>query len=313
MCRFVTRRSKPLLRAFSFLLLAALLVVAAIPAGANEVEQRLRDEYHGRTFVLRGFYSGDHLRYDADGAPGDARSGEWTTDGFVLVGDIHISDLRLKLKAKRLSIGLGQKGTFEFLAANRKAQKKGPPLQIEAELPQVNPSLEQIEAILSRIFLATQDSFADLVPDYWKPCIPDGFSGKVSKCFFSPEFGSIPGFQSRESNDRAVNQTGANAGNTLRPRDYRSGSGNSPPRLIEQHEPEFSEPARQARYQGIVTLGLIINQEGLPTNIHILSPLGCGLDAKAVQAVAGWRFKPAEKQGQPIAAEIAVEVNFHLY
>jgi Gram-negative bacterial TonB protein C-terminal len=34
---------------------------------------------------------------------------------------------------------------------------------------------------------------------------------------------------------------------------------------------------------------------------------------KAVQAVETWRFKPAEKERQPVAAQIAVEVDFHLY
>jgi TonB family protein len=310
---FVMRRPLLLPRAFPSLALAGLLALTPIAAAANEVEQRLRDEYRGKTLVLRGFYSGDRLRYDSAGAPGDARFGDWTTDGFVLVNDIHVSDLRLRIKAKRLSIGLGQKGTFEFLADNPKAQKKAPPLQIEVELPQMNPSFEQVDAILSKIFLAAQDSFAELVPDYWKPCIPDGLSGKVSKCFFSPEFSAIPGFGPRGSSDSASDRTEARDQNVLRQTDYRRGSGNSPPRIILQHEPEFSDPARLAKYQGTVTLGLVISQEGLPTKIHILSPLGCGLDAKAVQAVEGWRFKPAEKQGQPMAAEIAVEVDFHLF
>jgi TonB family protein len=46
-----------------------------------------------------------------------------------------------------------------------------------------------------------------------------------------------------------------------------------------------------------MTLMLVLNREGVPTNIRIATPLGCGLDAKAVQAVGGWRFKPAEKDG----------------
>jgi len=288
--------------------------VAVSAARESDARQDLRDQYQGKTLFLRGFYTGDKLRYDSIGTlVKGATSGDWTTDGLVLVSDIHISDLRLKLKAKRLSVGLGQNRTFEFLAETPKMQKKATPLQIEVELPQVNPSLEQVDAILSKIFLTAQDSFAELVPGYWKPCVPDGLSGKVSKCLFSPEFGTIPGFVSRGPSDSETDRMGAAYGNVLRNTDYRRGSGNSPPRAILQHEPEFSESARLARYQGTVTLQLVVNQEGLPTNVHILSPLGCGLDAKAVRAVEGWRFKPAEKQGQPMAAEIAVEVDFHLY
>lgn len=86
-----------------------------------------------------------------------------------------------------------------------------------------------------------------------------------------------------------------------------------PPKILQQHDPEFTEAARQAKYQGTLTLGVIVNRAGQPTAIHVLTPLGFGLDANAVRAVEGWSFKPAEKDGQPIPAEIAVEVDFHLY
>ena len=62
-----------------------------------------------------------------------------------------------------------------------------------------------------------------------------------------------------------------------------------------------------------MTLTLVVNSEGVPARIRIASPLGCGLDAKAVQAVQGWKFEPAKKDGQPVNVEIAVEITFHLY
>jgi hypothetical protein len=251
------------------LLLAALALSAHAHAG--DLEQHLRGQYRGKTLLLRGFYSGDRLRFDSAGTPtGGARPGDWTTDGVVLINDIHVSNLLLKIKAKRLFVVLGRKGTFEFLADTPKTQKKAPLLQIEAELPQVNSSFGQADAALAKIFLTAQDSFAELVPDYWKPCVPDGLTGKVSKCFFSLEFNEIPGFGSRGSSDSASDQTGAKGENVLRQVDYRPGSGNRPPKTIYQHEPEFSEPARLAKFQGTVTLGLVVNQEGNPINIHIL-------------------------------------------
>jgi len=56
-----------------------------------------------------------------------------------------------------------------------------------------------------------------------------------------------------------------------------------------------------------------VDKKGVPTNIRISNPVGCGLDVKAVQSVQGWRFKPGEKDGEPVAVAIAVEVDFHLY
>jgi protein TonB len=94
---------------------------------------------------------------------------------------------------------------------------------------------------------------------------------------------------------------------------FHVGGGVSPPRQIFAPEPEFSEEARKAKYQGVCTLGLIVGVDGRPTNIRVLSSLGMGLDEKAIEAVKNWKFEPAMKDGHPVRVEIAVEVDFHLY
>jgi len=94
---------------------------------------------------------------------------------------------------------------------------------------------------------------------------------------------------------------------------FHVGGGVSPPRQIYAPEPEFSEEARKAKYQGVCTLGLIVGADGRPSNIRVLSSLGMGLDEKAIEAVKNWKFEPAMKDGHPVRVEIAVEVDFHLY
>jgi len=94
---------------------------------------------------------------------------------------------------------------------------------------------------------------------------------------------------------------------------FHVGGGVSPPRAIYQPEPEFSEEARKAKYQGVCTLALIVGADGRPRNIRVQSSLGMGLDEKAIEAVKNWKFEPAMKDGHPVAVEIAVEVDFHLY
>jgi TonB family protein len=94
---------------------------------------------------------------------------------------------------------------------------------------------------------------------------------------------------------------------------FRVGAGVSPPVPIYQPEPEFSEEARKAKYQGVCTLGLVVGTDGRPTNIRVLSSLGMGLDEKAIEAVKNWKFEPGKKDGHAVATEIAVEVEFHLY
>ena len=65
----------------------------------------------------------------------------------------------------------------------------------------------------------------------------------------------------------------------------------SAPRVISQVDPEFSEEARKAKYQGTCTLMLVVDSSGRPTNIRVANSLGMGLDEKAIEAAKKWRFE----------------------
>jgi TonB family protein len=85
------------------------------------------------------------------------------------------------------------------------------------------------------------------------------------------------------------------------------------PQLVSSPPPTYSEEARRAKIEGVVILVLIVDERGNPINLRVVSGLGMGLDEKAIEAVRGWRFEPAfGKDGKPVAAKIAVEVDFHL-
>jgi TonB family protein len=94
---------------------------------------------------------------------------------------------------------------------------------------------------------------------------------------------------------------------------YRLGNGVSPPRPIYSPDPEFSEEARKAKYQGTVVLTLIVGADGRAHEIEVRRSLGMGLDEKAIEAVQRWKFEPARKDGLAVAVMVNVEVNFHLY
>ena len=88
--------------------------------------------------------------------------------------------------------------------------------------------------------------------------------------------------------------------------------GVSAPVPLYKVEPEYSEEARKAKFQGTVVLEIVIDERGYPTNFRFLNALGLGLDEKAVEAVRQWRFRPAMKNGKPVAVVARVEVNFRL-
>ena len=93
----------------------------------------------------------------------------------------------------------------------------------------------------------------------------------------------------------------------------RVGGGGTRPRAIYDPDPDYSDAARKAKYQGSVVLWLVVGADGLPHNIRVQRSLGMGLDEKAVAAVSTWRFQPATLNGQPVAVEVNVEVSFRLY
>ena len=94
---------------------------------------------------------------------------------------------------------------------------------------------------------------------------------------------------------------------------YRVGGGVSAPRAIYAPDPEYSEEARKAKYQGTVVLYVVVGADGRPHDIRIQRSLGLGLDEKAIEAVRTWKFEPAKKDGQAVAVQVNIEVNFRLY
>jgi TonB family protein len=93
---------------------------------------------------------------------------------------------------------------------------------------------------------------------------------------------------------------------------FRIGGGVSAPRLTYKVEPEYSEEARKAKYQGTVVLQVEVHEDGKAHNIRIVRSLGLGLDEKAVHAVEQWKFVPGRKEGKAVKVAATIEVNFRL-
>jgi TonB family protein len=94
---------------------------------------------------------------------------------------------------------------------------------------------------------------------------------------------------------------------------YRIGGGVTAPRVLYAPDPEYSEEARKAKYQGTVVLWLVVGPDGRAHDIRVQSSLGMGLDEKAIEAIRQWRFEPGRKAGVPVAVQVNVECNFRLY
>jgi TonB family protein len=93
---------------------------------------------------------------------------------------------------------------------------------------------------------------------------------------------------------------------------FRVGGGVSAPKALNHPDPEYSEEARNARLEGTCVLSVVVNKKGNTENIGIVRSLGMGLDEKAIEAIQAWTFKPALKDGKPVAVLIRIAVSFRL-
>ena len=103
--------------------------------------------------------------------------------------------------------------------------------------------------------------------------------------------------------------TGANYGGGA----FHVGNGVTKPEAIFSPDPDYSEEARKAKYQGTVVLTVIVGADGRVHNATVARSLGMGLDEKALERVMTWKFRPATKDSRPVPVEVNIEVTFNLY
>lgn len=85
------------------------------------------------------------------------------------------------------------------------------------------------------------------------------------------------------------------------------------PRLLDDPEPPYPKAARENQIQGMVHLQIVINAQGQVTDVkEVGKRLGYGLDGGAIATLRTWRFKPATRDGLPVAVRVLVEISFRL-
>jgi TonB family protein len=95
---------------------------------------------------------------------------------------------------------------------------------------------------------------------------------------------------------------------------YVPGNGVSSPVLLREVKPNYTAEALRAKVQGTVEMDAVVLSDGTidPRTIRIVRSLdqAFGLDREAIEAVKQWRFKPAMRKGQAVAALVTLELAF---
>jgi TonB family protein len=85
------------------------------------------------------------------------------------------------------------------------------------------------------------------------------------------------------------------------------------PAVIEYTTPPlYSDDARQRGIEGVVVIQARIDVEGRVQSPRVREGLGFGLDQNAIVALRQWRFRPAMRNGLPVAADTEIEIEFTL-
>jgi TonB family protein len=93
---------------------------------------------------------------------------------------------------------------------------------------------------------------------------------------------------------------------------YRVGENVTRPEKLSGVNPVYTEIARKAKVTGVVILEAIIDEQGDVTNVRVLKGLPMGLDQAALEAVRGWKFKPATLEGRPVSVYYTLTVTFQV-
>src|SRR5437868_1382649 len=123
--------------------------------------------------------------------------------------------------------------------------------------------------------------------------------------------GGVPGGQMGGVIGGIISSTPVAVPKVAAPQRVRVSQGVSQGLLIRKVQPAYPPLARQARIQGSVVLQAEISKDGAIQNLQLISghPM---LAPAAIEAVKQWRYKPYYLNGEPVAVETQVQVNFTL-
>jgi hypothetical protein len=234
----------------------------------------------GKALFLRGFYLSNELTYDADGrVQGTPKVGDWTLAAVNVLkverrgaGEIELDGVRVAIRYNTDS------HEFQRHALNDDKMRL---------LVKDTGKAKQLETAFAAMFSVGIDpGLQRAMPDYWRH-------------YFDPTL-AWPQDALSGQTIYALYGVGDQAKDVIAPK------------VEHRADAKYGEFAVRDKVQGPLQLRLVVNASGFPLRIAVARPLGYGLDACAVEAMAKWRFAPGMKDGAPVAAGIAVEQQFNL-
>lgn len=291
------------MRCFLFTLSLFVTVGQTLLLADDKLEDVLNHQYKGHIYTLRQPMTAGTQHYDSLGnSPTASALGPWTVDGRLLIKKIKVEPNKLVVEGQRSGVEFdAPKGTLVPAKLDQK-------VKLEISLDQPLDSPEHAHAILGHIFAFTQQDFVASMPELWKKYLTsslESYSADGQQMTFKRP---ARGPQKLRPLDPVRDQK-------PEPLDgiYHVGNGVSAPRPTYSPDPNYSVVARANKFQGTAVFTIVVGPDGNVHNVQLARPLGLGLDETSAEMIKTWKFEPGKRNGEPVAVEVSVEVQFQLY
>jgi TonB family protein len=265
---------------------------------AQDVETLLKQQCENKILVLRHALQATSQEYDSDGKirKGGAE-GPWTLYGRIMVDEVDLSPAAIVLKGHRVD--------YKYDPAAKQLEPFPNKTRMHLTVSLAHPAAAVGEAneVLARVFALTKKDVVESAPEFWRPYLDRNIAPKPAE-----NLSAASKAAAAERPEAPVAESP-----TAVARQAKTGPSVSAPRPIYTPEPEFPAKANKENYQGMVVLNVIVDEGGKISRIALVRPQGMGMEEAAIEAVQKWRFKPALKNGQPVAVEMNIEVAFNKF
>jgi hypothetical protein len=275
------------LSVFIFVAISTLLFGGAVVVVQAEVptadQQTLRTEYVGKVLIFRkSVRMAGNLEYTSDGSlKGSHEPGFWTVDGAVQVKDINFGKDHVTLKCVKLWANIRPDGQLHYFPAS--AALKGKPdngypeaTNVTFRIEKATVSGEEIKQLVQKVFLGPNESVLGATPQ--------PIAAFIQKVPVRTDIDPVTGM----------------------------GFSGTPPKAVEDPTPERSREAILVGQAGQESFILYVDTQGRAAVLGFTHLLQYGLEETTIDAVKGWRFDPAIKDGKPVAVRIPMSIEFKL-
>lgn len=142
-----------------------------------------------------------------------------------------------------------------------------------------------------------------------------GVKGTVASTGFGNGAATVANGAGDSGAPRAVQQAGFGDAKTPQPGEAKkrdNGPPQTPVEVLSKPRPEYTDEARSMKIEGEVLIKVLFTAAGEVRVLNVMQGLGHGLDQNAIRAAQQVRFKPAQKDGQPVDSTATVHIVFQL-